>query len=120
MNPNIHISTQWAYTALSEKRNGAHPRRPKLIEQFSLSPFQTILRSENDFEEVVFDKYPKVKEIKIQLVRLGAAHSLMSGSGSSVFGLFDDRDQALNAIEFFKKDHFVHLTEPYFTLQQNE
>lgn len=120
VNPKIHISTQWAYAALSEKRNGVFPVRPKMIEQFSLSPFQTILQSDNDFEEVVFDKYPKVKEIKTKLLRLGAAHALMSGSGSSVFGLFEDRSRAVQATELFEKEYFVHLTEPYFTLQQNE
>jgi 4-diphosphocytidyl-2C-methyl-D-erythritol kinase len=45
----------------------------------------------------------------------GSILSLMSGSGSSVFGLFDNEQSAQSAIEFFKKEHFVHLTEPYFS-----
>ncbi len=117
VNPNINVSTPWAYTTLSEKRNGIFPTRPKLNEQFSPYPLQAILKSENDFEEIVFDKFLKIKKIKMQLTELGAALSLMSGSGSSMFGLFDDMVSALKAIEFFNKEHFVHLTEPYFTLQ---
>jgi len=117
VNPNIHISTPWAYKELSEQRNGLFPVRQRLSGQFSNDPIQTILNSKNDFEEVVFHKFPKIKMIKNQLSKSGAALSLMSGSGSSVFGLFENEHSALSAMEFFKKEHFVHLTDPYFTPQ---
>lgn len=115
VNPNIHISTPWAYKTLSEKRNGTFPKRDPLKEKFLHSPIQTILNSENDFEEVVFEQHLKIKKIKLHLKELGAVLALMSGSGSSVFGLFEDMISALKAVEFFNKEHFVHLTEPYFT-----
>ena len=119
INPNIHVSTPWAYKVLSEKRNGAFPDRSNMFNQFSHSPIQTILESQNDFEEVVFNQFPAIKKVKQKLSKLGAVLSLMSGSGSSVFGLFENIQSAELAIEFFKKEYFVHLTEPYFTPQSS-
>ena len=118
IHPNIHLSTPWAYNRLAEKRNGLFPVRPNMAEQFSADPIRAVLESENDFEEIVFEEHPKIEKIKKQLKDLGAAVSLMSGSGSSMFGLFIDKSTALSAAEFFKKEHFVHLTEPHFTLRQ--
>ncbi|MFA5832389.1 MAG: 4-(cytidine 5'-diphospho)-2-C-methyl-D-erythritol kinase [Bacteroidota bacterium] len=118
VNPNIHISTPWAYNRLAEKRNGSFPTRPRLVEQLSATPLQSVLASENDFEEIVFEQHMKIKKIKLQLTELGAKLSLMSGSGSSMFGLFDDMISALKAVEFFNKEHFVHLTEPNFSFQK--
>lgn len=47
----------------------------------------------NDFETVVFGKYPQLKSIKGKLLKLGARPALMSGSGSTIFGIFDSRGQ---------------------------
>jgi 4-diphosphocytidyl-2-C-methyl-D-erythritol kinase len=44
----------------------------------------------NDFEKTVFPKYPEIESIKEQLYDNGAVYASMSGSGSSVFGLFKD------------------------------
>jgi len=117
INPNIHVSTPWAYKELSEKRNGTFPVHQRLSHEFTHAPIQTILNSKNDFEDVVFHKFPLIKKIKHQLTEFGAALSLMSGSGSSVFALFENEHSAQSAIEFFKKEHFVHLTKPYFSPQ---
>ncbi|MCK9408815.1 MAG: 4-(cytidine 5'-diphospho)-2-C-methyl-D-erythritol kinase [Bacteriovoracaceae bacterium] len=114
INPNIHLSTPWAYAALSEQRRGNFPLRPRMLDSVKTDAIKAILSSGNDFEPVVFEAHVKIKKIKFQLIELGATHSLMSGSGSSVFGLFDNMVSALKAVEFFSKEHFVHLTEPNF------
>ena len=44
----------------------------------------------NDFEESVFPRFPRIAEIKEELYQLGALYASMSGSGSSVYGLFRD------------------------------
>ena len=49
----------------------------------------------NDFEESVFPQFPAIGEIKEKLYRQGAIYAAMSGSGSSVFGLFRPEDDAL-------------------------
>mgnify|MGYP002514978210 CR=1 FL=1 len=47
----------------------------------------------NDFEESVFAKYPAIGEIKDRLYDMGAVYASMSGSGSSLFGLFKEWDE---------------------------
>ena len=47
--------------------------------------------TENDFEKIVFKKYPEIKKIKDKLYSLGAIYASMTGSGSAVFGLFNER-----------------------------
>ncbi|MEI7906931.1 MAG: 4-(cytidine 5'-diphospho)-2-C-methyl-D-erythritol kinase, partial [Bacteroidota bacterium] len=118
IHPNIHLSTPWAYQKLAEKRKGIFPDRPGMLDAYSDDPLRAVLNSENDFEEIVFEAHPKIKTIKTQLKECGAVLSLMSGSGSSMFGLFSDMNSAKIAAELFKKEHFVHMTEPFFTLRQ--
>ncbi len=56
----------------------------------------------NRLEEVTFKKFPQVKKIKDNLEKLGARNVLMSGSGSSVFGIVGSRKEGLEKAEFFK------------------
>ena len=56
----------------------------------------------NAFEESVFPKHPLVEQLKQQMIRLGATSVLMSGSGASVFGVFETRSQAESALESLK------------------
>jgi 4-diphosphocytidyl-2-C-methyl-D-erythritol kinase len=82
--PSIHVNTAEAYV-------GVKPEKPK----FSL--FETIQspvsewkhKIKNDFEPSVFAKYPAIQKIKEQLYQMGAFYASMSGSGSSVYGLFE-------------------------------
>jgi len=61
-----------------------------------------LANSFNAFEESVFPKHPLVEEMKNEFKRLGAKSVLMSGSGASVFGVFDSRKQAKEAAEELK------------------
>jgi 4-diphosphocytidyl-2-C-methyl-D-erythritol kinase len=54
---------------------------------------------ENDFESVVFPKHPAIREVKRALERSGAKYVSLSGSGSTVYGLFADNDSATKAAE---------------------
>jgi 4-diphosphocytidyl-2-C-methyl-D-erythritol kinase len=73
--PGIHVSTAEAYA-------GVVPKESKLdVEDMSTW--------KNDFEESVFEKYPLIRKIKEELYKHGAEYASMSGSGSSVFGIFD-------------------------------
>ena len=61
-----------------------------------------LANSFNAFEESVFPKHPLVEEMKNEFKRLGAKSVLMSGSGASVFGVFETRKQAKEAAEELK------------------
>ena len=106
--PDFHISTKWAYSALDAKKR-------KLTENYALinnNIWQlynniccfdiTKLKLWNDLEEVVSEKYPEIKTIKEKLLETGAKASLMSGSGSVVFGIFEKQEDAERAIKNFK------------------
>jgi len=82
--PNIHVSTALAYADVKVK----HPSisLKKLI-HLPLREWRTTVF--NDFELSVFAKYPQIDEIKTKLYAAGATFALMSGSGSSVFGIFE-------------------------------
>jgi 4-diphosphocytidyl-2-C-methyl-D-erythritol kinase len=54
---------------------------------------------ENDFESVVFPKYPAIREVKRALEHSGAKYVSLSGSGSTVYGLFADKESAAKAAE---------------------
>jgi len=83
VHPGIHINTGWAFSQITP----ALPKRS--IESIIRQPIAT-WRSDlvNDFEIPVFEKYPVIKEIKETLYQNGAVYAAMSGSGSSVFGIY--------------------------------
>jgi 4-diphosphocytidyl-2-C-methyl-D-erythritol kinase len=66
---------------------------------------------ENDFESVVFPKYPAIREVKRALERSGAKYVSLSGSGSAVFGLFADQESAIQAAKKLEADDIpAHAT----------
>jgi 4-diphosphocytidyl-2C-methyl-D-erythritol kinase len=67
----------------------------------------------NVFEEPVFDKYPEIKELKHLHYKLGALYSSMSGSGSTVFGIYADDGSAFTAASLMKD-------QGYFVFTHNE
>lgn len=88
--PNIHISTAEAFANIK-------PRIPqKSVKDIIMQPIET-WRDElhNDFEESIFINHPEIKEIKDKLYSMGALFALMSGSGSSVFGLFRECNDSI-------------------------
>jgi len=58
---------------------------------------------ENDFEQVVFPEYPKLGEAKRALLRVGAKYASLSGSGSTLYGMFASRQAAALAVTKLRK-----------------
>jgi 4-diphosphocytidyl-2C-methyl-D-erythritol kinase len=65
----------------------------------------------NDFEPVIFETYPEIKKIKYKMYDLGAEFSLMTGSGSTVFGIFPDILSAQNASREFPTNYFTFVNK---------
>ena len=64
------------------------------IPRFSGEVEEVINLLYNDLETVTVERFPLIEEVKQQLIGLGAKGALMSGSGSTVFGVFDDEEVA--------------------------
>lgn len=84
VNPGIHINTAWAFSQLS-------PLVPEVsIKEMVKRPINDWKKSlKNDFEESVFKQYSEISEIKETLYKSGAVYSSMSGSGSTIYGIFE-------------------------------
>ena len=83
--PDVHVSTRDAFAGIVPKDQQQDLRF--ILENISVSEWRTEVK--NDFEISVFNKYPQIGVIKKQLYEAGALYASMSGSGSSVFGIFD-------------------------------
>ncbi|MCE5313124.1 MAG: 4-(cytidine 5'-diphospho)-2-C-methyl-D-erythritol kinase [Nitrospiraceae bacterium] len=103
--PEVSVSTPWAYNQLGRTRELTNQAvkidNIKLIYQAIRQGDYTLFSSlaSNDFEDAVMNHFPVIKEIKGLLKEHGACASLMSGSGSSVFGIFKDSSGARTAAE---------------------
>lgn len=86
VNPGIHVSTPWAYNQ-SRITNDKLPIR-KTLKQIKKFTITEKVKFVNDFERVIFKKYPQIKKLKLDMLKFGAEIALMSGSGSTVYGFF--------------------------------
>lgn len=91
VNPGIHINTAWAFANIIPRdlRADLPKRSIKEVIQEPISSWKTDLI--NDFEAPVFDLYPEIQTIKDQLYLKGALYATMTGSGSTVVGIFESQ-----------------------------
>jgi len=90
--PNVALSTKDVYSGLTNLLTKGE-NEVRFSEDFS-TPLDVANVLENDLEEVALLKCPQIKTIKERLNKAGAVGSLMSGSGSAVFGIFRDEKEA--------------------------
>lgn len=101
VNAGIHCSTAWVYQNLQLTDKG-----PAAIIRDSYSGLEEVCGVlSNDLEAVTFKRYPLVAELKEMLSAAGARGTLMSGSGSTVFGLFPDEKTARQAVAELTRDN---------------
>jgi 4-diphosphocytidyl-2-C-methyl-D-erythritol kinase len=105
--PDIHISTAWAYAEWDKLQLTRHPSQVNNLPSAEFK-LQGLF---NSFEQAVFPCYPQLVEIKQKLLKLGAIDSLMSGSGSSLFGFFAAQEQVEAAGKVFKESGFRVYTQ---------
>jgi len=110
--PAFGIETKWAYQELAATRAGVRQLsadHSELDRRDRMTWGQVAARVENDFEMPVFARHPKLAEIKRSLVKRGAQFALLSGSGATVFGLFDEESAARRAGAELAQDAELNL-----------
>lgn len=99
LNPGIHIGTKEAYAGVTPNSF----QKPLL--EFINEPLDSWQENiKNDFEQSIFHNHPILAEMKNELVQAGAFYAAMSGSGSSIYGLFLSKEKALN----FSSEHLIY------------
>ena len=102
--PGFTVSTAWAYNSINKYNLLTKRTKNNIISNYSLD-INTVKSSlYNDFESVVNKRHTEIPKIKEQLIKTGAQGAMLSGSGSSVFGIFPDKASAKNASSNFKTD----------------
>ena len=90
VNPGIHISTPEAY---SNCFISGQALDMDLLDRKKIDSWQENIT--NDFEPYAFEAYPEIQNVRDKLLDAGAVYAAMSGSGSSVFGVFENRIQEM-------------------------
>lgn len=106
--PHLHINTSWAYKNLNLNLT----KTADNVIFAEVSKMRKPLRHYfedfiNDFETVVFNKYPEIGKIKEFMISEGADFASMSGSGSTIFGFFTNEKMLEHAIRITDKNYFV-------------
>lgn len=106
--PPINVSTAAVFGSFDLSKVDKHPNNKKMIELIKNKDLQGICDNMcNVLESVTVKNYPIIKTIKKAMIDKGAIGSLMSGSGPTVFGFFENYDKALNALKFIRTKHYI-------------
>ena len=115
--PSISVSTKFVYQNLKLDDATIHPDIDLLIEDIKAKKLYDIAaHMGNVLETVTIPNYPVIDEIKKHMLSHGAVGAMMSGSGPTVFGLFDDEATAKKAYKAMRSSHLarqVYLTSVY-------
>lgn len=102
--PPVSVSTRVVYEALDSKEIVKHPDIDGLIRALEEGSLKTVAACMgNVLEDVTIPKYPVIREIKQEMLEAGALNAMMSGSGPTVFGLFENKIKARNAQERIRR-----------------
>lgn len=110
--PNIHIDTKWAYNSYgknffldcaTDEVNFARYLSKRTI------PFELF---ENDFETIVVPAYPEIGNIKEMFLNHGVQFASLSGTGSTVYGIFDNEADAISVESSFPTSYKTFIVQP--------
>lgn len=102
--PSISVSTKVVYEALDAKELKEHPDIGGLIAGLEKGSLRDIAASMgNVLEDVTIPMHPVIADIKAEMISAGALNAMMSGSGPTVFGLFQNKTHAKNAQESIRE-----------------
>ena len=103
--PKIHVSTKFVYGNLKVRELTEHPDIDGQVQALRENNLeQLVARMGNVLETVTIPAYPVIDEIKHTMMKYGAMGAMMSGSGPTVFGIFEKEDKAQEVCRLLKKD----------------
>ncbi|OON93015.1 MAG: 4-(cytidine 5'-diphospho)-2-C-methyl-D-erythritol kinase [Candidatus Epulonipiscioides saccharophilum] len=112
--PNVNVSTKSVFKELVLSNIKKHPNTDKILLGINTQNKNLIYNNMyNVLETITGVRHPKILDIKQEMLSLGAINSLMSGSGPTVFGIFDDEETCSKAAKKIKS-HF-NLKEVFVT-----
>ena len=83
----------------------------KLLRELNNYTFDSKL-FKNDFEMYVFETHPEIGAIKLRILDFGAKYASLSGTGSTVFGIFSSKKDLLEAQSFFSPQYSTYCVNP--------
>ena len=115
--PAISVSTKFVYENLKLNEETIHPDIDQLIKDINDKDLHAIAgHMGNVLETVTIPEYPVIAEIKEQMMKSGAVNAMMSGSGPTVFGLFEDEETVKKAYDDMVKSGLakqIYITSIY-------
>ena len=115
--PSVSVSTRHVYEHLKLDEQTMHPDIDGIVTALADGDLYGVTdRMANVLETVTVPEHPVIDEIKKQMMASGAGNALMSGSGPTVFGIFDDEEKAKKACEDMKASGLarqIYLTRPF-------
>lgn len=115
--PSVSVSTRHVYEHLKLDEQTMHPDIDGIVAALADGDLYGVTdRMANVLETVTVPEHPVIDEIKKQMMASGAVNALMSGSGPTVFGIFDDEEKAKKACEDMKASGLarqIYLTRPF-------
>ena len=111
--PNIKVQTSDAFMFIKKYlvKGKTDIKLSQMLEEFKLNKLSSELFY-NDFEMYVFKTHPEIGRIKLEILDLGAKYASLSGSGSTVFGIFSDKQKAQKAQSFFSPHYSTIIANP--------
>ncbi|MCX7908230.1 MAG: 4-(cytidine 5'-diphospho)-2-C-methyl-D-erythritol kinase [Ignavibacteria bacterium] len=104
--PNFSINTKYAYSLIKNVQERTPTDFGKILTQIKvLSEFAEYFT--NDFEQYLLPKYPQIKEIKNKLTQIGAKYTSLSGSGSTIFGCFENDFEVNEVRKIFSNENVI-------------
>ena len=111
--PKLKVKTKEAFLDLKNHllNEDTHINLSQLLEELKNNNFNSKL-FKNDFEMYVFKTHPEIGDIKLKILDLGAIYASLSGTGSTVFGIFPSKAAALKAQAFFSPRYSTYYVNP--------
>lgn len=122
--PGVNVSTGYVYEQIDKQEITDHPDIDGMLRAIEAQDLRAMAsKLGNVLENVTKAEYPLIGEIEKIMLEEGALGSVMSGSGPTVFGLFEEEERALRAYDRLKGTHMakqIYLTGFYHTIKRQE